>query len=92
MDDSLVFLSTLPAKAHERRMALGLAIISVIVFLALAPFAKLSLPKIPPFIPIYEAALVINDLITAVLLFGQFSICDPGRCWCWPAPTCIPQC
>ncbi|CAH2794285.1 MAG: Two-component system sensor histidine kinase/response regulator hybrid [uncultured Paraburkholderia sp.] len=25
----------------------------------------------PAFIPVYESALVLNDLITAVLLFGQ---------------------
>ncbi|MES2071451.1 MAG: response regulator [Pseudomonadota bacterium] len=73
-DDSLVILSTLPANPRERRIALGLSIVSVLVFLALAPFAKLPLPKIPAFIPIYESALVVNDLITAVLLFGQFAI------------------
>src|SRR5437762_8942268 len=33
----------------------------------------MPLAQISAFIPIYESALVINDLITAVLLFGQFS-------------------
>jgi two-component system, sensor histidine kinase and response regulator len=32
------------------------------------------LPPVFAFIPIYESALVINDLITAVLLLGQFTI------------------
>jgi hypothetical protein len=31
------------------------------------------LPKIDAFIPAYEAALSISDLLTAVLLFGHFS-------------------
>src|SRR5256886_14274823 len=33
----------------------------------------MPLAQISAFIPIYESALVINDLITAGLLFGQFS-------------------
>ena len=44
------------------------------LFLAAWPFAKVQLPKLDAFIPIYESALIINDLVTAVLLFGQFSI------------------
>lgn len=49
----------------------AVALLSLIVFLVAAPFAKTRLPAIPAFIPIYETALVVNDLITAVLLFGQ---------------------
>src|SRR3979490_747370 len=73
-DERRVFLSTLPAGRSERRLALVVVLASVVVFLAAAPFAKLPLAQIGAFIPIYESALVINDLITAVLLFGQFSI------------------
>src|SRR5437899_361748 len=69
-----VFLSTLPAERGERRLALAVVLASAAVFLAAAPFAKLPLAQIGAFIPIYESALVINDLITAVLLFGQFCI------------------
>ena len=36
------------------------------------PFAQVQLPEIRAFIPTYESALVVCDLITAVLLFGQF--------------------
>src|SRR5437879_1492335 len=68
------FLSTLPAERGERRLALAVVLASAAVFLAAAPFAKLPLAQIGAFIPIYESALVINDLITAVLLFGQFGI------------------
>src|SRR6266849_4327272 len=73
-DERRVFLSTLPAGRGERRLALAAVLASVAVFLAAAPFAKLPLAQIGAFIPIYESALVINDLITAVLLFGQFGI------------------
>src|SRR3981081_3304578 len=73
-DERRVFLSTLPAGRGARRLALVFGLASVALFLAAAPFAKLPLAQIGAFIPIYESALVINDLITAVLLFGQFGI------------------
>ncbi|HET6319691.1 MAG TPA: MASE4 domain-containing protein, partial [Chloroflexota bacterium] len=44
------------------------------MFAALAPFAQRPLAPVWGFIPVYEAALVVNDLVTAVLLFGQFRI------------------
>lgn len=69
-----VFLSTVaPAKA-DWILASTIAIISMIVFVCLAPFAKVQLPIVPAFIPTYESALLICDLITATLLFGQFSL------------------
>ncbi len=73
-DERRVFLSTLPAGRRERRLALAVVLVSVAIFLAAVPFAKKPLGQVWAFIPIYESALVINDLITAVLLFGQFSI------------------
>jgi signal transduction histidine kinase len=69
-----VFLSTLPASRRQRRLALAVVLASAAIFLALAPFARRPLGQVWAFIPIYESALVINDLVTAVLLFGQFSI------------------
>jgi signal transduction histidine kinase/DNA-binding response OmpR family regulator len=58
----------------ERRFALAVVLVSLMFFVAAAPFAKLPLLQVWAFIPIYESALIINDLITAVLLFGQFRI------------------
>lgn len=68
------FLPTLRPEHSERRLALAVALTSLVIFIALAPFAKVPLPRVDAFIPIYQSALVINDLITAVLLFGQFAI------------------
>src|SRR5258708_3310024 len=73
-DESPVFLSTLPAGPNERRLALMVVSASIAVFLVAVPFAKMPLLPVGSFIPIYESALVINDLITAILLFGQFRI------------------
>lgn len=52
-------------------MAIGL---SALLCVLLVPFAKLPLGKVWAFIPAYQSALIVNDLITAVLLFGQFYI------------------
>ena len=68
------FLSTMPAGPREQRLALGVVAASGLIFLAAAPFAKQPLTQVPAFLPIYQSALVVNDLITAVLLFGQFGI------------------
>src|SRR2546426_9749157 len=72
-DGRLVFLSTLPAGRGERRLALTVVLVSAAIFLTAVPFAKMPLAQISAFIPIYESALVINDLITSGLLFGLFS-------------------
>ena len=69
-----VFLSTLTARREERRLALAVVLVSSVIFLAAAPYAKVQLAPVPAFLPIYQSALVINDLITAVLLLGQFGI------------------
>ena len=70
-DERPVFLSTLPAGRGTNRLALAVVLASLAIFLALAPFAKVRLPPLFAFIPVYESALVINDLIAAVLLLGQ---------------------
>ncbi len=72
-DQRSEFLSTLAADARHRRLAGWAVLSSFLFFLAVAPFARQALPQVPAFIPIYQSALVTNDLITAVLLFGQYS-------------------
>jgi len=71
-DERPIFLSTLPAGARERRRALAVVAVSAAIFAAAVPFAKAQLAPVWAFIPVYESALVVNDLITAILLFGQF--------------------
>ncbi len=69
-----VFLSAVPAGRRERRLAIAAALVFALVFIALAPSASMLLPPVWAFIPSYESALAVNDLITAVLLFSQFAI------------------
>src|SRR5262245_35020714 len=68
-----IFLSTMPAGRSQRRLALAVVLVAIILFAASAPFAKVQLQRVDAFIPTYETAVVIFDLMTAVLLFGQFA-------------------
>ncbi len=69
-----LFLSTIRAERRDRRLALIAVIISVTIFAVVAPFARLPLPRVWGFIPAYQSALTISDLITAIFLFAQLSI------------------
>jgi signal transduction histidine kinase len=64
-------LSAVPASRNEARVALAVAGVSLMLLAALAPFAKLPLGRVEAFIPLYQAALVMIDLVTAALLFAQ---------------------
>ena len=68
-----VFVSTLPAGRGDFRLGFAVVLVSSAIFLSAAPFARVPLTPVWPFIPIYQSALALNDLITAVLLFGQFA-------------------
>ena len=68
------FLATLPPGPKERATARTMVAVSALLFCILLPFAKLPLTQNPTFIPVYETLLVVIDLITAVLLLGQYRI------------------
>jgi PAS domain S-box-containing protein len=72
--DAAVFPSTAHPGQVERLLVLVVLVISATIFIAAVPFARRPLAEIWAFIPIYESALAINDLITAVLLYAQFWI------------------
>jgi PAS domain S-box-containing protein len=67
------YLSTVPAESKDWRLAAVVVAVSVLAFICAVPFVRMPLVKAPAFIPGYESALAINDLITAILLFGQFT-------------------
>jgi signal transduction histidine kinase len=69
-----VFLSTLPASEQEYRFARWIAVLSFGIFLLCAPFAQVKLAEVWAFIPSYQGAFLVIDLITATLLFAQFAI------------------
>jgi diguanylate cyclase (GGDEF)-like protein len=64
-------LAPVAATAREKHVAFAVVFLSILALAAIIPFARVPLPKVAAFIPSYESALAINDLVTAVLLFGQ---------------------
>src|SRR5215204_418695 len=73
-DERHIFLSTMSATRGDRRAALAVVGVSAVLFACAVPFAGLPLAPMPAFVASYQSALAINDLITAVLLFSQFSV------------------
>jgi diguanylate cyclase (GGDEF)-like protein len=69
-----IFLSTERPTSRETRFAVAAALVSVLIFAAVIPFARNPLEPMAAFIPAYESALIISDLVAGVMLFGQFSI------------------
>ncbi len=72
IDERRIFLSTLPPTTAQLRLATGTVAVSAVLFLLLLPFAKQRVGELWAFIPIYQSAFVVCDVVTAVLLFGQF--------------------
>ena len=71
---SYPFLSTVSPSQNERRLALMIVLASMLAFLGTAPFARVPLTPIPAFLPIYQTAVIIGDVITFILLMGQYDI------------------
>jgi PAS domain S-box-containing protein len=73
-NDRGIFLSTMPATDRDRTAALAVVGVSAVLFACAVPFAGVPLAPVPAFVASYQSALAINDLITAILLFSQFTI------------------
>src|ERR1700761_1217088 len=73
-NDRNIFLSTLPASRRDRTAASIVVGVSFVLFALAIPYAGIPLMPVPAFVASYQSALAINDIITAVLLFSQFSI------------------
>jgi hypothetical protein len=73
-DERAFFLSTLPAGRRDRWLAAATLGVSAAVFLAAARLPRCRSRRSTRSFPTYQSAVVINDLITAGLLFGQYSI------------------
>jgi len=67
-------LSTLAAGRRDHARAVAVLVVSVVAFLVTAPFARQALAPLPAFLPAYQAALVMSEVVTACLLLGQFTI------------------
>jgi PAS domain S-box-containing protein len=73
IEPSRLLISAIDPTARDRLLPMSAMVLSAVVFVALAPFARTPLTQVQAFIPAYEAALLICDLITALLFFGQLA-------------------
>src|ERR1700742_1882213 len=69
-----VLLSNAPATPADWRVALPVLLLSLFFFLLAVPFANKQFGYVWAFIPTYQSALAITDLLTAGLLLAQFNI------------------
>jgi signal transduction histidine kinase len=72
--DFPVVIANMPASAAERRVAFALIVFLFIVFGMVAPFARVPLPRVDAFIPVIQTVVCVAELVTAILLFAQYSI------------------
>ena len=66
-------VATLPPTPRHRRAAFAVVVVTLAAYGAVVPFAGTPLPRIDSFVPTIMAIVFVTDLVTAVLLFGQFS-------------------
>lgn len=67
-----VFLGTAPATSHCKKLALLVVLVLLVALLSTAPWAGTQLIELPAFVPAYDAAIGILDLVTALLLYAQY--------------------
>src|SRR5271166_890379 len=71
-EGSDAFLVSASAPLGARRRALAVAIGLFVAFCALLPFARVPLPRVEAFIPIFESILALTGLVTAGFLLVVF--------------------
>lgn len=75
---SPILLSVQRASGTQRRAALAVSLLLLVAFATTLPFATIPGPSTPALFIVQMVWVGINDLITAALLFGQYSI-QPAR-------------
>jgi len=76
--DLPIVIAAMPISARERRIALGVIIVLAIIDVIVVPFANVKLARVDAFVPTLQTVMCVVDLMTAILLFAQYSI-QPAR-------------
>ena len=69
-----LLLAVMPPSRGQVRTATVVAIVVLIAFLTALPFSTVQLPVAGPIIAVVNTILFLSDVITAMLLFAQFSV------------------
>jgi hypothetical protein len=76
--DFPLIIANMPATGQQKTIVIGVAVLLVVAASVIAPFASIQLGRVDAFIPVLQTSLSLADLITAALLFAQYSI-QPQR-------------
>src|SRR5258708_39780082 len=74
VQDFPLVIATMPATDRQRTIAVGIVILLTVAAAVIAPFASIQVARVDAFIPVLQTVVSVADLVTAVLLFAQFSI------------------
>ena len=72
--DFPLVIATMPATDRQRAIAVGIVIVLIVAAAVIAPFASIQVSRVDAFIPVLQTVVCVVDLVTATLLFAQFSI------------------
>jgi signal transduction histidine kinase len=76
--DLPITIAAKPISTRDRNIALAAIVVLAILDAIVIPFAGIPLPPVNPFIPVLQTVMCAVDLLTAALLFAQYSI-EPLR-------------
>jgi signal transduction histidine kinase len=74
MEEQLLLPSSLLPDSGQKRLALFVALLVPVPFIAIIPIGGIQLPRVDSYIPVVDTVMLINDSIAATLLLAQFSI------------------
>lgn len=73
-DDLATSITAIPANARQRKIALRVFILLVVIAVVNAPFSLIDLGRAHSFIPVIQAVMCAANLLTAVFLLVQYSL------------------
>jgi signal transduction histidine kinase len=69
-----ITIAAKPISTRDRNIALATIVVLAILDAIVIPFASVHLRRVDPFIPVLQTVMCAVDLLTAALLFAQYSI------------------
>ncbi len=72
-EQNFILTNLSPSRA-QKRLALAVVLVLLALLITAGPLSTIQLARIDAVVPAYATASFVNDSITAVLLFSQFSI------------------
>jgi Membrane-associated sensor, integral membrane domain len=73
-DEFAIAVTAMPATERQRKIALGGVVAMAALFVIMLPFADVRLARIEAFVLAIQSVMCAADLLTAALLFSQFSV------------------